>query len=1102
MSELRRRSPIVDPEVLDRAEGRDVVDAAAVVMKAALECEIDCAGLLLGSEGPLQGLIGLRDDPEVATVLQRHRMVVLSRPSVERRLVEAGRLAERGTAIAVVGTQEVPRACATIDAGGDARQRGLVILAVDDPVGAPGVPVRRYFSDLDLPVIEPGDLEEVRQSIEHAAMFADALGGPVAVVVDEQILRTSVTLSLRPNRVVETRDAAAALRRRRVGRGLVDSELVQITRRLGLDQTVAMPSPGEREVLGIVATGITSVSVRHLLEELRLTGRVPTVLPRVVHPVDTAPIERLLKRCRLVLVLENRPGLLAPLVLDLAERIRESGEEVAEVAWRDLPTPDASRIQRGDGAQPSVIARRLLPLLREIRPGLDIDQRLGTSNVPGQIDLPPRPVRGGRGGLGAIRRAAVAADRVLRRESEDHEPMALSINGRGQAGFTGRTVGVEIIDRSRLLTEAVPLVSRRDARMPWVMVVADRDADGLDAARILDAAIPTSGEVTPKVTVLEDPDEARLRDAIVAAAQATRPTILVTRYREVLRDDDAELDRLGYSPVLRVRTQIQEICGVRHRETPRVDETIPNLQEIRSSMRREKVGRRLQGRWIARVGHLVEIAEIVRQRAPLPPTTITRVAISPPAPRHRGQGRWRAHVAGVRGAVPGAATSMLVAAGRAMGFDVRVVTGPGRSTGVETAWSQVLFTRPVRSGVSDSLVPQIPFGEADLVLGVEPKEAVRALGIDPDLRVCTAGRTAIVADRVGMTARNASRDAVPFEALDAFAERACGTGDDLVVDVGARVRAQFGHDRLLDIVLLGMAFQRGLIPVDADAMLEAAGILERRGFGRTLEAFRFGRGLAEDQVPDQAGVDPSPIERRRREIVLETRIHRGRTSANWLDLCIGRTLTRLPGLRDSEAGRRSIDDLLLALGRLFRRGGRPLVTRYVDRLLDIYAADRGDTGRELTRHSILVLAEAMLPRDVFSLAIAATGLDHQRRLRRRFAVRRARGDRVERVYQARFDLVGFNQLVRLDLVVGESMLAFVARIGRVIPARFRGDAAGRARGSAIERALDLARSEIEDRDRYDSWAEVLRIWSGLAIDGRLHSMPPAFFHADPVAASG
>lgn len=1077
------------------------MDASTTVLKAALECEVDCAGLLVGAQGPLQGLIGLRDDPDVSVVLQRHRLAILERPTPERRLVEAGRLAERGTAIAVVGTDEVPRACMAIAAGGDAARRGVVVLAIDDPVRFPGIPVRRYFSDLDLPVLEPGNLEEVRSSIEHAAMLADALGGTVVLVVDEHLLRTGTTLTLRANRVVETRDAAAALRRRRIARGFGDSDLIQIIRRLGLDQSMAMPSPGEREVLGIVATGIASTSVRHLLEELRLTGRVPAVFAGVVHPIDRAPIERLVRRCRKVVVLENRPGLLAPLVLEIADRIRSEGDDAAEIAWREIPTPEPSRLDRGDGAQPSVIARRLLPLLQEIRPGLAIDHRLGTGNIGTDIELPPRSIRGERGGMSVIRRAAISADRSLRRGLEDAEPIALSINGRGQSGFTGRVVDVEIVDRSRLLEEAVPLLALRDARTPGIVIVADGEQGGLDASRILDAAIPAGGETTPKVQVLDSTGENMVRDAIVLAARSVRPTILVVRHREPLRDESTELDRLGYSPVVRVRTQVEDICGVRSRETPRIDETIPSLQDVRSSVRIERAGRRLQGRWVARLGHLVEIAEIVRQRAPLPPTTVAGVAISPPPPRHRGQGRWRAHVAGIRGVTPGAASSLLVCAGRGMGFDVRVMTGPGAPAGVETGWAQVLFTRPARAEVADSLVPQIPYGEADLILGVDPQEAVRAMGLDPKLRVCTAGRTTIVADRVGMTARRSRKDGEPLEALDVAASKACGTPDDLVVEIGARVRAQFGHDRLLDVVLLGMAFQRGLIPVGTDAMLDAAATMERRGFGRTQEALRFGRVLVEDLVPMQGSGDASPLERRRREIVLETRIHRGRTSAAWLDRCIGRTLSRLPGLQESEAGRRSIDDLLLALGRLFRRGGRPLVTRYVERLLQIYAADRGDTGRELTRHGILVLAEAMLPRDIFSLAIAATGLDHQRRLRRRFAVRRARGDRVERVYLARFDLVGFDRLARVDLSVGESLLAVVARLGRMIPARFRGDASGRLRGREIERSFEIAVLEISDPARYEYWSTVLRIWSRLAIDGRLHTMPPAFFAADADPAS-
>ena len=84
MIDARRRSPIVDADLFDRAEGRAVVDAAAAVLKGALECEVDCAGLVVPPVGLFDRLLAIREDPELASVLQRHRFTftVAGRPSV------------------------------------------------------------------------------------------------------------------------------------------------------------------------------------------------------------------------------------------------------------------------------------------------------------------------------------------------------------------------------------------------------------------------------------------------------------------------------------------------------------------------------------------------------------------------------------------------------------------------------------------------------------------------------------------------------------------------------------------------------------------------------------------------------------------------------------------------------------------------------------------------------------------------------------------------------------------------------------------------------------------------------------------------------------
>lgn len=1095
MLEAPRRSPIVDAEVFDRAEGRELMDAPAVVLKSVLESEVVIGGLLVDVGGAFDRLLAASEDPVIARVLNRHRLAFVARRSPERRLVEAGRLADRGAAVAIVATHEIPRAVDAIGRGGDAARRGLVVIAVDDPESAPGTPARSLLAGLGIPVLETTDLDDLRLKIEHAARLADVSDGPAAIVVDASLLSVAVTITVRANRIVETIDTAASLRRRRGPRLTGGEDLTRLGRRLEVDSATGMPSPGERETVAIVASGLASRSVRHILEETRLTGRIPAIHVGLVNPLDASLIERLLIRSRTVLVIETRPGLLAAPVIEIAERLRRRGEIVAEVAWRRVPGSSDAVIEPGDASDPSTLATKLRDVLLEIRPTLELPGSEPFESAPDAEDpsrlVPVRSGQVGRGLLQTVRRASVSADRMLRRVVEEgEEPLALAINGRPPAGFTGRVVAVEIVERRRLLEEAVLLAAARDLGRPWVTIlVDDGGGDELDAVRLLSAAIPTAGENPAQVRLLDVADEVSLRKDIGEAVRAAHPSVLVVRRREkgVARDLE-EIDRLGYSPLLRVKTRIDDACGVRPFAEPTVDSSLPRPDDVEGRYRFETVRSRLRRSFVLRVGRLLEITELVRQRSPQVATPVPQdLGITVPTLRHRGRGRWRFHVAGVRGVSPGGAASLVSLAGRIMGFDVRLANlGAARSSN-PSAWSQVLFTRPAREDVVDTLVPSIPPGEADVVLGVDPIETLRAIATDPGLRVATPGRTALVANTESPPDERAS---VPDVAatLQSEAARHCGTPDDLVDGFLSRVIQQFGNRRLLDVVLTGIAYQRGLVPVSLEAITEAAQRLERVGFGRTGEAFRFGRLLAASPQAGGGSTSASiePFARRRREIVLETRLHRGNTSARWLDRRIQRLLETVPGLLETEAGRVALDDLLLAVASLFRRGGRALVDQYLDRIGQLHAADRGDTGRELTRFAILPLGEAMLARDVFALAVAASSLDHRRRLRRRLGVRRARGDRIERAYLARVDLVAFDRRMRAEIPIRDWLPPIIAKIGRFVPESRRGDRESRARRVAIESGIDRAIREIGDPIAYARWSTVLRAWHDLASDGRLH----------------
>ena len=154
---------------------------------------------------------------------------------------------------------------------------------------------------------------------------------------------------------------------------------------------------------------------------------------------------------------------------------------------------------------------------------------------------------------------------------------------------------------------------------------------------------------------------------------------------------------------------------------------------------------------------------------------------------------------------------ILCEAGRAMGYRVQASfqttpIGPGRR-----AWSQVLFTR---MEVGDAaLAAQTPYGEADLLLGMDAVESLRAIGPDPFLRVSDPERTYVV---VNNGVLDDQVDEARMRAAGELSEAVhigCRGHDAFIRDVATLARRHFLTDRLTDLVLLGAAYQLSLIHI-------------------------------------------------------------------------------------------------------------------------------------------------------------------------------------------------------------------------------------------------------------------------------------------------
>jgi hypothetical protein len=226
-----------------------------------------------------------------------------------------------------------------------------------------------------------------------------------------------------------------------------------------------------------------------------------------------------------------------------------------------------------------------------------------------------------------------------------------------------------------------------------------------------------------------------------------------------------------------------------------------------------------------------------------------------------------------------------------------------------------------------------------------------------------------------------------------------------------------------------------------------------------------------------------------REILLEFRFSSGNRRSRRLRELLQNSLGRMPGLMETEFGRDAAMDYILAVAALFRWGGKRSVEQLIAQVESLYRADRGDTGRELTRRAILPLAESMLMLDLPHLASVAIGLDHRRRLRRRLGVRTGRGDRLEVVYIIKGDLVLFRRRIRVQLPAPASLLRLLAGLGRRLPLSMRGSSADRQRRTMVMDAVQKAIRESGSSDGYAQWCECFDRLHQIALEGRFHEVP-------------
>jgi hypothetical protein len=319
-------------------------------------------------------------------------------------------------------------------------------------------------------------------------------------------------------------------------------------------------------------------------------------------------------------------------------------------------------------------------------------------------------------------------------------------------------------------------------------------------------------------------------------------------------------------------------------------------------------------------------------------------------------------------------------------------------------------------------------------------------------------------------------------------------GYRLLEDFAGAARTAFHTDRVTDVVVMGAAYQLGMAPLSLEAIETALQRAESQGFGRSMEAFRFGRHLAVDrrmlsrprEAPSAPGGDDVDQLVRRTLHLLRCGWWGGRLDVAQFAALVRRALAAMPGLSETDPGRQARRDLVVALHRCLCWGGFEYARRYADLITALYRADRGDKGRAITRNAILPLADAMLIRDPIYEATLVVGPEQRAKIRRRLNVKLARGDRLERRFLTRLEVVAFQRRFRWDIRFSD-WAPWVAAVARHrIPQRWR--------GSAVERQIrDLVIDVVERAARgaahdYARWSEIMQRLHSQTLEDRLRAM--------------
>ncbi len=394
--------------------------------------------------------------------------------------------------------------------------------------------------------------------------------------------------------------------------------------------------------------------------------------------------------------------------------------------------------------------------------------------------------------------------------------------------------------------------------------------------------------------------------------------------------------------------------------------------------------------------------------------------------------RWAAYTAGVGGMGAGIVNAVLVRAGMTEGFDVSFLDKKGLAIRNGGVYGHIVFSKkgPVSS-------PVIPYGKADLLIGLDLLEAARALDARMNLRVAHPARTHGVINNHKHETVLSLMGRVDFnpQKLEDVIRAKVRLGGYVSADFSSLSEQHIGSKLYANMMILGSAYQKGWIPLSEGRLLAAIKETVRKADIESNNlAFKLGRYFAahpELLHPEYKRESVTEvIEKNARLLEKDSWLQGPRLarqyrrlmdqSLRWMDL---------PGDNAALLARVVYD--------LIRYEDVKFAERYIFLLWNTHRRDQKKFGYKATETVLMGLFRVMAIKDEVWVAKLLTSEEKYARDRERYKIDESVGDKISYVHLNRPQFTVFGRSIEFDVKTRDWMLRCMSKakfLRKLLPA--------------------------------------------------------------------